>query len=72
MVEIGYLSGSQSFYKTFVRNVSIDNSIRFRKGEFLTLEHFAGAFIVLAIGAIAGTLSFCGEVWIRKHSKVRK
>lgn len=71
MVEIGYLAACQTFYHKLVANISIDNRMRHRANH-LGMEHFIGAFILLAGGSVLSSLVFVGEILISRKQHHRK
>lgn len=82
MIEIGYLAACQTFYQKIVANVSIYNRHR-RTKEYLEMEHFIGAYFLLAAGLLIAFVVFIVEIalnaWIvsktrqkRRKSKMKK
>lgn len=74
MVEIGYLAACQTFYHKLVANVSIYNRGR-RNKDYLELEHFVGAFLLLGVGLLLSACLFIGEIlstpyheWRHRHA----
>lgn len=75
MVEIGYLAACQTFYHNIVANVSIYNRHR-RTEEYLGMEHFTGAYFLLAAGLMMALVAFIAEhalnAWIESNQKSKK
>lgn len=61
MIEIGYLAACQTFYHKIVANVSIYNRHR-RTKEYLEMEHFIGAYFLLAAGLLIAFVAFIVEI----------
>lgn len=61
MIEIGYLAACQTFYQKIVANVSIYNRHRSTK-EYLEMEHFIGAYFLLAAGLLIAFVAFIVEI----------
>lgn len=75
MIEIGYLAACQTYYQKIVANVSIYNRHR-RTKEYLEMEHFMGAYFLLAIGLLVALVAFIAEIalnaWIVSTSKHKR
>lgn len=80
MIEIGYLAACQTFYHKLVANVSIYNRHR-RSKEYLEMEHFIGAYFLLAAGVLIAFVAFIAEIasnrwstgkWMATHSPKRR
>lgn len=62
MIEIGYLAACQTYYQKLVANVSIYDSRAATNTDYLRIDHFGGAFCILAIGLLGATIAFAFEI----------